>query len=87
MSNTVNGRLYIITDNFYPRKFSKYNCSTLSNVNIKCSNNEMFVFNNTTIAHRYLSLKDKDLGYHVEYVKHDDLMMICKCFDLLPTYV
>ena len=87
MSKTLNGRLYIITDNFYPKKFSKYQCSTLSNINIKCSNNEMFVFNNPTIAHRYLSLKDKSIGYHVESVKYDDLMMICACFDLLPTYV
>ena len=47
----------------------------------------MLVFNNSKKAYRYLSLTDKDLGYHIEYVKHDDLMMICKCFDLLPTYV
>jgi hypothetical protein len=87
MSKTLNGRLYIITDNFYPKRFSKYNCSTLSNVNIKCLNNKMLVFNNSKKAYRYLSLTDKDLGYHIEYVKHDDLMMICKCFDLLPTYV
>lgn len=87
MSKTLNGRFYIITDNFYPKKLSKYSCSTLSNINIKCSDNEPLVFNNRTIAHRYLSLKDKDLGYHVEFVKDDDLKMICKCFDLLPTYV
>lgn len=87
MSKTLNGRLYIITDNFYPKKLSKYSCSTLTNVNIKCLNNEVLVFSNLTIANRYLSLKDKDIGYHIEAVKDDDLKMLCKCFDLLPTYV
>ena len=87
MSKIFNKKLYIITDNFYPKKLSKYNCYTLSNINVKCLNNKVLVFNNRTIANRYLTLKDKDVGYDVKSIEDDDLHMICKCFDLTPTYM
>ena len=87
MSKVLNVKLYIITDNFYPKKLSKYNCYTLTNVNVKHLNNEVLVFNNQNTANRYLSLNDKDMGYHVECVTVDDLNTISKCFDLLPIYL
>lgn len=87
MSKIFHGNFYIITDNFYPKKLSSYKCHTLSNINVKCLNNEVLVFNNRNIANRYLSLNDKNVGYHVEFIEYDDLKMICECFDLIPTYV
>ena len=87
MSKALNGKLYIITDNFYPKRISKYNCYTLTNVNVKRLNNDVLVFHNQITANRYLSLKDKDMGYHVECIEIDDLNKLSKCFDLLPIYL
>ena len=87
MSKTLNAKLYIITDNFYSKKLSNYSCATLSNINIKSLNNEVLVFSNQATANRYLSLKDRHIGYHIESIKNEDLKFLCKCFNLLPNYV
>lgn len=79
---------FIITDSFYPKKLSKYECHTLSNINVKCNeDNKMFVFLNKTRAQRYLSISDEQKKYVIKSVDDEEVRMICKCFDLLPIYV
>ena len=87
MSITLNNKLFIITDNFYPKKICNYDCYTLTNVNFKCKDNDVFVFKDRKTANRFLSVTDKSKNYHVKSIDDDDLENICNCFNLMPIYV
>jgi hypothetical protein len=78
--------MYIISDNFYPKKLTKYSCYTLTNIKVKTtSSNELLVFHNRRTANIQLKLYDYE-GYMVHSIDADELTTLCGCFDLKLKY-
>ena len=76
------GKVYIITDNFYPKKLNNYSCFTLTNINIKTTkNNDICVFSTKQSAINTLATCQYK-GYEVHSIDHEELEKICDCFDL-----
>jgi hypothetical protein len=83
--NTLH-KMYIISDNFYPKKLTKYSCYTLTNIKVKTTlSNELLVFRNRRTANIQLKLTDYE-GYTVQSIDTDELTTLCDCFDLKLKY-
>lgn len=83
---TLPAQIYIISDNFYPKKLTNYSCYTLTNIKVKTTTaNEIKVFKNKQAANMELALCEYG-GYKVHSVDADELQRLCKCFDMKLMY-
>lgn len=75
-------KVYIISDNFYPKKLNNYSCYTLTNIQVKTTRkNEIIVFSDRQSADSKLELCDYE-GYRVHSVDQYELRALCSCFDM-----
>jgi hypothetical protein len=81
-------KVFIISDNFYPKKLTKYSCYTLTNIKVKTTTtNEIKVFRNRESANVELALyKCEYGGYNVHSINVVELQMLCDCFDMKMMY-
>ena len=83
---TIPAQIYIISDNFYPKKLTNYSCYTLTNIKVKTTTtNEIKVFRNKQSAKIELALCEYG-GYKVHSIDEDELQRLCKCFDMKLKY-
>lgn len=84
--NSLLSKGYIISDNFYPKKLTKYTCPTLTNINIyeTPNTNKTLVFTKRSHAKTYLSNVSKlstNLKYNIYPINKDELEKLKMCFN------
>jgi len=81
-------KVFIISDNFYPKKLTNYSCYTLTNIKVKTTTaNEIKVFRNRDSANVELALYECEYGgYKVHSINVVELHMLCDCFDMKMMY-
>lgn len=85
---TLTSKVFIISDNFYPKKLTNYSCYTLTNIRVKTTPaNEIKVFKNKQAANMELVLCEYEYGgYKVHSIDDDELHRLCGCFDMKMMY-
>lgn len=74
---------YIISDNFYPKKLTKYACHTLTNINLyeTPKTGKVLVFQNKAQALKHLNKIDSIVKYDVHPINKDELKKLKNCFN------